>query len=324
MDETGSDLVVASTRENIRYFTGFAPVVKTLNPYLGECFAILQRQNLGSVNVVHSAGEADQILDMTAPLEAAWIYGKFYRYSSSGVEALEDELRLQAFGTPKFETAADALIAAIGSMITRDRSCNILVDFEGMTDKTRILLEQKFPNVIFAEGQTALRQVRRVKTHDEISLLTYAALQNEGAVTNCLQKASEGMSEVDVVSNFETAIVALGGRPGVTMTKIGRHAVTGQRSPNPSHQLSSGDILWFDSDTSYKNYWSDIARSAVFGTPNDRQKRPMTPYIKACFKVFLKCVQGGGVVTFFTQLWTEFKSLDYRNTRDIMLAMESD
>lgn len=63
MKQNGLDAIIASTKENIRYFTGFQPVVKTLNPYFGQCYSVITIDNPEIVHIVHSIGEIDQVLD---------------------------------------------------------------------------------------------------------------------------------------------------------------------------------------------------------------------------------------------------------------------
>jgi len=271
MDEQDADMVIASTAQNLRYFTGFAPVVKTLNPHLGECYAIISRDNTASVSVVHSAGEADQILDMTAPLATAWIYGTFHRNIPSRTTSLLDEIRLQSFGKPVADTARQALIMAVQATVAQKTNARVLIDDDGMRPETLLALQIAYPNMTFVDASMTLRRIRHVKTMGEIALLTQAARQNEAAVATCLAHACAGQSETEIVAQFEQSVLAQGGRPGVTMMKIGRHAVTGQRRPNAAHRLATGDLLWFDSDTVHQNYWSDIARTAVFGSPTPRQ-----------------------------------------------------
>lgn len=271
MDAQDADMVIASTAQNLRYFTGFAPVVKTLNPHLGECYAIISRDNPASVSVVHSAGEADQILDMTAPLAAAWIYGRFHRNLPSGTAFLPDEKRLHSFGKPVADTALQALIMAVQATVPQKKHARVFIDDDGMRPETLSALQIAYPNITFVNASMTLRRIRHVKTVSEIKFLKRAARQNEAAVAACLAHACGGQSETEIVAQFEQSVLAQGGRPGVTMTKIGRHAVTGQRRPNAEHLLAAGDLLWFDSDTMHQNYWSDIARTAVFGAPTPPQ-----------------------------------------------------
>ena len=84
------DAIIAATRENILYFTGFNPVIKTLNSYYGQCYAVITRVDLKRVNIVHSLGEVDQLLDSVVPLGLVHCYGRFYREYLSSKELTFD------------------------------------------------------------------------------------------------------------------------------------------------------------------------------------------------------------------------------------------
>ena len=86
------DVIIAATRENILYLTGFNPVIKTLNPYYGQCYVVLIRDNPEQINVVHSIGEIDQLLDALTPLGKVYSYGRFYREYLSATILTDDRV----------------------------------------------------------------------------------------------------------------------------------------------------------------------------------------------------------------------------------------
>lgn len=272
----GVDLVVASSSQNVQYFSGFAPVSKVLNPNRSECYALLRSSSLDRVSIVHSVGESDQLLDMTATLEIPWLFGTFYRSQPSTNTLKPDEERLLEFGPAIASTGTEALVMAVQDAIRGLSTPRVLIDDEDIPSAVKAQLSKKCPNVIFVDGSNILRDVRAVKTRTEIKLLTEAAQHNEAAVQRCLDSARLDLSETDLAHLFETELVMRGSRAQATMIKVGRHAVTGQRRPNPSHRLQLNDVIWFDSDTSYQGYWSDIARTGILGEANALQVQRYT------------------------------------------------
>ena len=80
-NENNCDTLIAVTKENIRYFSGFSPVCKTLRPYTSDVYILIHRDDLSTINVIHSLGEIDQILDKypDVKLNKVYTYGEFYR-----------------------------------------------------------------------------------------------------------------------------------------------------------------------------------------------------------------------------------------------------
>lgn len=254
------DAIIATTRENILYVAGFDPVIKTLNPYYGQCYAVITRDTPERVNIVHSIGEIDQLLDVITPLGFVHPYGCFYREYFSTVTLSDEEMQLQkwsriekAYQTP--EQALSALLTVLG--IEHGR---IGYDQDGFTSKAFAGLQATLPQVHCIPASDIFRQIRRVKTSYEIELLARSARCNEQAIAEVVAHLEEGMSETEIAHIFEKALIEQGARPGVTMIKIGRHAIGGQRRQQEEIRLAPRDLLWFDSDTIYRGFWSDIAR----------------------------------------------------------------
>ncbi|MCK5522404.1 MAG: aminopeptidase P family protein [Thiomargarita sp.] len=260
LDTHHLDAVIAATRENILYLAGFDPVIKTLNPYYGQCYAVITRADPERVNIVHSIGEVDQLLDAATPLGQVHCYGRFYREHISLIELTDEEKQLQqwsivdnAYESP--EQALSALLIALNLKNSR-----IGYDQNGFSQTALAGLQSNLPNAQLVEVSEILRFVRRVKTAHEIEQLTRSACCNEKAITQTVDNLYEGMPETEISRLFELSLVEQGARPALTMVKIGRHAVGGQRRQQKEIRLFPGDILWFDSDALYQGFWSDIAR----------------------------------------------------------------
>ncbi len=261
-DSESFDLIIASTKENCRYLTGYSPVIKTLNPYYGQSYAVLHCDHPDEVNIVHSAGEADQILDAHVPVRHVETYGIFYR-EYDGTAALTCEERiLQQYSSPDSSSISpsEALRRLIHKISEESILRQIGYDEDGMPGETLADLKRTFPNVKWTAISQAIRMVRRHKTLSEIEMLTRSACINEAAVHQAVNRVRVGTSEVEVSLWFNQALVSQGAQPALTMIKAGRAAVGGQRRQNPDILLCPGDMLWFDSDAVYEGFWSDIAR----------------------------------------------------------------
>jgi len=254
------DAVIAATRENILYFTGFEPVIKTLNPYYGQCYAVITRDNPEQVHIVHSIGEIDQLLDAMTPLGQVHCYGRFYRENISLVELTDEEKQLQQWSIVDNSYQSPELALSTLLMSLNLENKRIGYDQNGFSPVALTELQANFSAGKLLEASEIIRFIRRVKTSYEIKQLTYSAQINEKAITEVIDNIYEGMPETEIACLFELSLVKQGSRPSLTMIKIGRHAVGGQRRQREDIRLASGDILWFDSDALYRGFWSDIAR----------------------------------------------------------------
>ena len=254
------DIIIAATRENILYLTGFNPVIKTLNPYYGQSYVAIARDNPSQIHCVHPIGEIDQLLDSQSPLGNVYSYGRFYREYLSDTPLTAEEERLQQWSDlkeayPSPPQALDALITALNAQNSR-----IGYDQDGFSGPAFAALRSVVPNAQLVEASDIFRFVRRVKTPYEIEQLTRSAQINERAIAEVLENLEENMPETEISRLFEVALVKQGAYPSLTMVKIGRHAVGGQRRQRDNIRLAPRDLLWFDSDAWYQGFWSDIAR----------------------------------------------------------------
>lgn len=256
------DLIIASTRENCRYFTGFSPVIKTLNPYYGQAYAIVHSASPAEVSIVHSAGEVDQVLDADTPVRYVETYGVFYREYDGAADLTHQERILQQYSSTGYpvRTPSEALKQLIQKFGNENPVRKIGYDEDGMPIATLVDLQHAFPDVKWTSISQAIRFVRRQKTVSEVEMLTRSARINETAIHQASKRVRPGTSEAEVSLWFNHALVSQGAQPSLTMIKAGRAAVGGQRRQNPDNVLHPGDILWFDSDAVFEGFWSDIAR----------------------------------------------------------------
>ena len=259
------DALIATTRENIYYLTGFMPVVKTLRPYRGHCYAIITGEQQGAaVHIIHSIGEADQILDARGTIGQTAFYGTFFREYHQG-SLLPDEQRLidmcapdNVFPTPT--QAMEAQLQRLGLL-----TGIIGIDQDGMTAEDFRTMTSVAATAQWRPAAEIFRWIRRVKTSPELELLSASARALESAYASAAARAVVGSSECDIANALELSLIAAGARPALTMLKIGRHAVGGQRRQRADICLQASDSIWFDCDATYAGYWSDIARVYTIG-----------------------------------------------------------
>lgn len=204
------DLIIASTKENCRYFTGYSPVVKTLNPYHGQSYAVLHCDFPEEVSIVHSAGEADQILDADVPVRHVKTYGIFYREYDGFANLTPQESLLQQYSRADSSSASpsEALKRLIHEFSLAGPVREIGYDEDGMPRETLADLQRTFPDVRWKTISQAIRRVRRQKTASEIEMLARSACINEAAVHEAVKKVRSGTSEAEVSLWFNQSLVS--------------------------------------------------------------------------------------------------------------------
>ncbi len=265
MIANGLELLVVSSLENINYFSGLRPVIKTLNKYYGECYIVIHVDAPRVLNFVHSCGECDQLTECMSNLGYVFTYGTFYRESGAAYELRGDETDIfkWTMDSPHHANGREALLSLIATLAP-ERFPRIGYDQDSMPRATVEALSNFVGVESLFESSALIRDVRKVKTASEISGLSRAAQINEQAIHRVVEALQIGISEHELKEIFESEVLKQGGRPELTMLKIGLNAVGGQRQQRKDIILSPGDLVWFDSNTSYQGYWADLARVVAF------------------------------------------------------------
>lgn len=269
MDELGLAAIIATTKENVHYLTGIASVALDMFPHTGQCYAVLTRDQLTKPHFICTRCEVDQFLDAQVDLGGAMAYGSFFRELPEGVRLSDREDRLYqvAVAGHAAETALQALtwtLSQLGADVGR-----IAVDEDGVPRDFFDLARESLPRAELTYGAETLRWTRKVKTQAEVELIAAAARVAEQGILAAIGIVEPGVTEVDLVREFERTLASAGARPSFTLIKFGRDAVAGQTRPSRV-PLRRGDHIWFDVGGIHNGYWFDIARVASFGEPSPR------------------------------------------------------
>jgi Xaa-Pro aminopeptidase len=271
MEKYEIDALVATTPENNLYVSDFwclsqwalksAPV-----------FTILPRD--AEPAIVSPISDLDLYADNPSWIKDLRCYGTFYiePQSSKTKSLMESEERLTKLikETETEKTAVDALIK-----ILKDRgldSKTIEIDEGGVTCTMWNELQNKLPAAQIKHGASTFKEIRMVKTAEEIERLKKAAEISEKSLHAALENVKEGVSEADLAREFEVSVVKDGGKPFFTVFGLGSRSAFPNAVPS-LYKLKKGDIVRFDGGCVYKNYSSDIALSAVFGQPTEKHKK---------------------------------------------------
>jgi Xaa-Pro dipeptidase len=272
MDEHYLDAIVATTAENLTYLTGIESVHLGMFPHTGRAFAIVSRDTTAGACFVCGRCEIDQFLDADEKISEALAYGPFYREAPAdgGLPAAERQLDEVSLDT-RFDDALSALVHAI--KLKCPGGGRVAVDEDGVSWSFLDALAGELPGwEIVSGGAELLRWIRQVKTAEELRRIAAAARCAENAIRAVLAIVDEGVTERELVREFNRSVVAQDATPRFTLIRIGRNAVAGQRRPDGT-TLRKGQAIWFDVGAVLDGYWTDIARVCCYGDPEPRLAR---------------------------------------------------
>ncbi|WP_216215936.1 M24 family metallopeptidase [Amycolatopsis aidingensis] len=272
MDELGVDGLVATSLPNVCYLTGITSLSLSLGAPAAQCYAVVTRDRLAQPHFVAARGELDQAMDALPRLASARGFGYFYREYPAGAELSEDERLLwQAESAPAFAAApADALAQALRAAGLG--AARVAIDEHGAAAGLTATLAEALPAAEFRPGADIFGWARKVKTPEEIRRLAASAALTERGIEAATAIVGPGVTERDLVREFDRTVAGEGGRPRFTLIKFGRSAVAGQTAPG-TRPLRRGEAIWFDVGCVLEGYWSDLSRVFSWGEPADKLVR---------------------------------------------------
>ncbi|MGE5703033.1 MAG: M24 family metallopeptidase [Clostridia bacterium] len=118
-----------------------------------------------------------------------------------------------------------------------------------------------------------IRQMRMVKTADEVKRMKQALHITEAGLAAVIQKVTVGMTELDVVAELEYQLKKLGaqGLAFPTLVLAGEKSAMPHGAPG-TRTVNAGELLLFDLGIAYDGYYSDITRTFAVGEIDAKQR----------------------------------------------------
>lgn len=267
--EAGVQVVIATTHANVFYVSGFLGFGQRFMPST-QVYAIAHLRDLGSPEVILPAGELDVAAQFPPSNARMAAYGRFFVEEDGADGELSAELARYArlAAQPTSAASLGALTDAIDKLPKTDR---LAVDERGIAPGARDALKARYGARII-DGAGLLEQVRMVKTEEEIRRLARATDTIEKAYQAAMASAAEGISEAAMATVMDTETIRLGCVPAFSVVAFGERSALPNAVPG-DRRLRAGDIIRFDIGCRAEGYYSDIARTAVFGRASEKQDR---------------------------------------------------
>lgn len=264
--QAGADMLIATHPSNIAY---------TANGFISAGQSVLTSAE-AAVAYVPATGKVIFLMgyaDAPSVFEAAGIDAEFYCYGGafcfegSGEEAFTErvlEYRNKAYAnSAKAWEAAIRDHVAVGGTVAIDDGrvfAHVLDGIKaGITDYNLI------------EGAPVFMAARRIKHSEEIAAIETAAEIASNSLMGALKRFKVGMSEYDIEQLYYEELAKRHAKPFFFTVTGGLRAAFSDTMPTKA-PIARGDMIRFDFGCIYEGYCSDLARTAVVGTPDKKLK----------------------------------------------------
>ncbi len=250
------DALLLTGAEAVDYATGYRSVPGQIHrSHLLAALVTTERTVL-----ITSASDAGPAADSGIAVDDIVPFGRFYFAGDDPVCDLSD----------RHGGIGDALAAALQGLGGARLAVQGLDDLPGSARATI----DRAAGTILADAARAddwMRTVRSSKLPVEQYLLRRAAELAEDGIRAGIAAASDGATERDLASAVAGAMVAGGGDPRFVVATVGLRSALADAFPSDI-PCREGDLLRFDVGCQVEGYWSDIARTAVLGSPSPLQR----------------------------------------------------
>ncbi len=265
LDAEGLDAIVASTPENLQYVTGFRSIAHALFRGL-ELYGVFTRQGVGLViPFIDSTGvSADGI-----EVDRIACYGNFFFNFTDQPGPIGT--RVREITSRPAAGPGEALREVLGGLgVTGGR---IAVDEAGVFPATWQRLGEQLAGVTITPAYAHFRTARMVKSSREVACLERAARIAEDGIAAIWGMLKAGVTEREAASAFEQEVIRRGAQTFFTVVTIGPYRAALADVYASETALKAGDLVRLDLGCVYQGYRSDISRTAVLGTPTEKQRR---------------------------------------------------
>jgi len=269
MEKNGIDLLVATTPENVAYLTGFW-ILTSLRHRARQVYAVLKKGE-SKADLVIGRGLIDHPLQGKTWVKAYYSYGEFFfaPEDQGGMDEESKDLFRTLNGLKRYPDAFAALTQCLrDNGGVRDR---IGIDQAGDAVFLEKKLAKEFSNMETVPAYDLFREIRLIKTPEEVRRIEEATTIAEKALAETLEAIREGVTESRLDLVFKEAVIRQGGLPTLSCIGSGPRGAFPNVEPS-ERKIRKGDTIRFDVGCIYNAYHTDIARTAVLGTPSAKQK----------------------------------------------------
>lgn len=132
-------------------------------------------------------------------------------------------------------------------------------------------IQQYFSAPTIVSAEEKLRELRMLKTEDELVKLREACRLADLAVEIGVHEIAEGKTEMEILATIEYEMKQMGYNMSFdTMVLTGKNAASPHGTPGMT-KVQRGDLILFDLGVIFEGYCSDITRTVAYGDVSDQQ-----------------------------------------------------
>ncbi|MBZ9965896.1 M24 family metallopeptidase [Mesorhizobium sp. BR1-1-2] len=259
----GLDAIVAAAPENVTYMSGFWALPQWIRRG-PQTYVFWPAQEAGAPEIIASTSTLDLIADQQPWVRHVRPYGDFHVEAGFDAAGAVDQRHLALRSLPRHADAITALVTSLQAAGLA--SGRIGIDEAGFLPGDLQALGTRLPKARLTPASAMLRNVRAVKTADEIERLGAVARIAERSIHASLAAATEGASELDLARAFHRQTVEDGALPVLGCIGFGERSALMNVQPS-ARKLRPGEIIRFDVGGRFQHYRADIARIACLGEP---------------------------------------------------------
>ncbi|QPC95573.1 Xaa-Pro peptidase family protein [Mesorhizobium sp. INR15] len=270
MADAGLDAVVATAPENVTYMSGFWALPQWIRRG-PQAYVVWPASDRGTPEIITSTSTLDLVADQDVGTARVRRFGEFH--AELGPDAVDDAVGQEHLRLRRLQPHGDAVAALVaGLQEAQLGNGRIGIDETGLASGNLEVLAARLPNVKITPAAALLREVRAVKTQDEINRLRQVARIAERSIRAALGVAKEGASELDLARAFHVQTIEDGAFPVLGCIGFGERSALMNVQPS-DRKLRIGEIIRFDVGGRFRHYRADVARIATLGEPPPEARR---------------------------------------------------
>jgi len=260
MGSKNVDLLLVCNVTNVAYLTGSASFDHSWTMQFSEAIAY------PSIVIVPKAGQPILIVHdvFEGVLGQANAIRDIRKYYEKGQEEEQPYVEMIVKAVKELGSSSGTLAVELGAGYTTDPKL-------GMPIRGYLAIKDKLTNAKFVDNSEILRNVRMVKSNEELACIKKASEAIDKTFQICFETINEGITETEVVDVCNRIISENGARPIWTLAQCSDyHKVL---SPRADIRLEKGKLLFLDLGAAFAGYQSDFNRMAVVGKASQAQKK---------------------------------------------------
>jgi Xaa-Pro aminopeptidase len=260
MDRNDLDLLIASLPENVYYMSNYQSVSRKIISRV-DVFCLYCRDK-DEFSLVLPCSEGPTAFEQ---LQNFRIYGYGNFFFTVPDDPAHEHIR--DFLTKSSSSSGLALIEAIKN--SGLKKGNIALDDSRVRPSLWEEIKGRFSGFNLVPASDLFGWIRMIKHDEEIALIERAAEIAEQALFAALSKIRIGTSEAEIGQYYMNEVTARGGMPFFNVATADLRSAYVD-TINTQNTVNKGSLLRLDVGCIYEAYRSDMARTAVMGTPSEK------------------------------------------------------